>query len=204
MQFALPFEADASEPAPPTGDPAGPWSGDPPQLLVFVRHRRARRYILRLTDDGAVRVTIPRWGSKKEARAFAERERIWIEKQRRRWRDGHGRQRPDAPEQREAIARARRDLPQRLLELAASHGLTVTKVSIRNQRWRWGSCAPGGHICLNWRLALLPDALRDYVLIHELMHLKRMDHSPKFWKLVERACPDYRELRRRLRASRLV
>jgi hypothetical protein len=92
-------------------------------------------------------------------------------------------------------------LPRRLLELASAHGLTVTKISIRNQKWRWGSCSRDGHICLNWRLVLLPDRVRDYVLIHELMHLKRLDHSPRFWKLVERACPDYRELRRQLRAA---
>jgi predicted metal-dependent hydrolase len=184
---------------------------------VFVRHPRARRYILRLEDDGAVRVTIPRWGSKKEARAFAIRERAWIEKQRRNWReavrgreglDGRGGQDARAASERRVgeaprrcVERARRELPRRLFELAAQHGLAVKKVSIRNQKWRWGSCSPDGHICLNWRLVLLPDAVRDYVLIHELMHLRRMDHSPRFWKLVEQACPDYRELRRALRAA---
>jgi len=92
-------------------------------------------------------------------------------------------------------ARAKRDLPVRLLELAAMHGLTVTRVSVRNQRWRWGSCSRDGHICLNWRLVQMPDAVRDYVLIHELMHVKRMDHSPKFWKLVAAACPAFQALR---------
>ena len=53
----------------------------------------------------------------------------------------------------------------------------------------------GGHICLNWRLVTMPEWVRDYVLIHELMHLKRMDHSRKFWKLVAAACPNYREAR---------
>jgi predicted metal-dependent hydrolase len=85
-----------------------------------------------------------------------------------------------------------------LFELAARHALTVSKVSIRNQKWRWGSCSRNGHICLNWRLVQMPDAVRDYVLIHELMHLRRLDHSPKFWKLVAEACPDYRALRRQL------
>jgi len=75
----------------------------------------------------------------------------------------------------------------------------VTRVSIRNQQWRWGSCSPDGHICLNWRLATLPEWVRDYVLVHELMHLKRMDHSPKFWKLVAAACPEYEAARAWLR-----
>ena len=96
--------------------------------------------------------------------------------------------------------RAKRELPPRLLELAAQHGLTVSRVSIRNQRWRWGSCSRTGHICLNWRLVEMPEAVRDYVLIHELMHLKRMDHSPAFWKLVAAACPEYKKARAWLRS----
>ena len=103
---------------------------------------------------------------------------------------------PLSPEvERELRDRAKRELPARLLELAAEHGLTVARVSVRNQRWRWGSCSRNGHICLNWRLVQMPDSVRDYVMIHELMHLKRMDHSPKFWKLVAEACPDFETAR---------
>src|SRR5262249_9209851 len=154
---------------------------------------------LRVADNGAVRVTIPRWGSKREAKAFAERQRAWIERQRQRIAAERARPKPPAMS-REAlgalVARARRELPPRLLELAARYGLTVRRISIRNQRWRWGSCNRSGHICLNWRLVTMPAWVRDYVLIHELMHLKRMDHSPRFWKLVAAACPDYQDARR--------
>jgi predicted metal-dependent hydrolase len=97
------------------------------------------------------------------------------------------------------MERARRELPQRLLELAREHGLHVPKVSVRNQRWRWGSCSPAGHICLNWRLVNMPGWVRDYVLVHELMHRRRLDHSKKFWKLVADACPEYQDARRWLR-----
>ena len=96
---------------------------------------------------------------------------------------------------------AKRELPVRLLELAAQHGLTVTRISIRNQRSRWGSCSRSGHICLNWRLVQMPATVRDYVLIHELMHLKRMDHSRVFWKLVAAACPEYNKARAWLRSQ---
>src|SRR5262249_10405139 len=99
------------------------------------------------------------------------------------------------------IGRAGGEPPPRLHELAATHGLTVNRISIRNQRWRWGSCNRTGHICLNWRLVTMPEWVRDYVLIHELMHLKRMDHSPRFWKLVAAACPNYQEARRWLRRT---
>jgi predicted metal-dependent hydrolase len=168
---------------------------------LFVRHPRARRYIVRVTADGAVRVTIPRWGSKREAKSFAESQRAWIDKHLARVAEEQARPREIVPPPvvRELRLRATRELPARLLELAAEHGLTVSRVSVRNQRWRWGSCSRNGHICLNWRLVTMPDWVRDYVLIHELMHLKRMDHSRTFWRLVAAACPQYEFARRWLR-----
>jgi predicted metal-dependent hydrolase len=200
-----------------TWQPSLPFEAGSPRY-EFVRHPRARRYVIRVADDGTVRVTVPRWGSKREAEAFAVQEQAWIEKQQRRVevererRERETRNAGSAPsdrahvdeaagdQQRALRARAKRELPQRLLELAARHCLTVTRVSVRNQRWRWGSCNRNGHICLNWRLVQMPDAVRDYVLLHELMHLKRMDHSPAFWKLVGRVCPDFKTARAWLKA----
>ncbi len=150
-----------------------------------------------------MRVTIPRWGSKREALAFAEQQRDWIAQQQRlaaAARDA-GSLRPCPDSDTVAILRQRAagELPARLAQLAAQHDIEVARVSVRNQRWRWGSCSRGGHVCLNWRLVIVPPDVRDYVIVHELMHLKRLDHSPTFWKLVERIIPDYRGLRRRLR-----
>ena len=190
MQPPLPFEVPGS-----TFQVPGSTFPVPGSPVIFVRHPRARRYVIRVADDGAIRVTIPPWGSKRGATAFVESERRWIEKERSRLRPPRPHEAPD-PELR---ARAKRQLPARLLELAAQHGLRVTRVSVRNQKWRWGSCSKTGHVCLNWRLMQMPDWVRDYVMIHELMHLKRMDHSPKFWALVARACPDYESARRWLR-----
>ena len=166
--------------------------------VIFVRHPRARRYVLRVRDDGVVRVTIPRGGSKREARAFAERERSWVAEQVvrlecERAENPAGRYPSSDPDVRVLLKRARRELVPRLRELAAAHGLSVARVSIRNQRWRWGSCSSRGHICLNWRLMRMPAWVRDYVIVHELMHLKKLDHSPAFWTLVADACPRYRE-----------
>lgn len=172
----------------------------PPHL--FVRHPRARRYVVSVREDGRVRVTLPRWGSMREARAFADRLDDWIERQRQKLEADRQQVRvvpePDRPA---AINRAKRELPERLLELAAALGLVVSRVSVRNQRWRWGSCSPRGHICLNWRLVNMPAWVRDYVLIHELMHLRRLDHSKKFWRLVAEQCPDYQKARRWLREN---
>jgi predicted metal-dependent hydrolase len=96
---------------------------------------------------------------------------------------------------------ARRELIPRLQELARVHDLAVARVVIRNQRSRWGSCARSGAIALNFRLIQTPNAVRDYVLIHELMHLRQQNHSQRFWRLVESACPDYRDAERWLRTE---
>jgi predicted metal-dependent hydrolase len=183
--------------APPRGAPLLHAHGD----VAFVRHPRAKRYVVRVNIDGSVRVTIPRWGSKRDAAAFAESQGGWIAKQRERAARERACPRPALPPDVAAAARRRAqfELPVRLRELAERLGCPVSRISIRNQRSRWGSCSRAGLICLNWRLMLTPDWVRDYVLIHELMHLKRMDHSPKFWKLVEAACPEWREARRWLR-----
>lgn len=88
---------------------------------------------------------------------------------------------------------AKEELPRRVASLAKSFGLVVKKVVVRDQKTRWGSCSTSGTISLNWRLLLASEATRDYVVIHELMHMRRFDHSPEFWALVEQACPDYRQ-----------
>lgn len=159
---------------------------------VFVRHRWARRYILRVLDDGTVRVTLPRWGSKREAVAFVARSGEWISRQRLKHQARPAAARPDEPELRR---RAALELPPQLLALAGAHGITVPKVSIRNQRSRWGACSSQGTITLNWRLILVPDFVREYVMIHELMHRRELNHSKRFWSHVAAACPRYRDAR---------
>ncbi len=89
--------------------------------------------------------------------------------------------------------RARIELPARTWELAALTGMDVKQVSVRNQRSRWGSCSAGGTISLNWRLVQTPDFVRDYIIYHELMHLREMNHSARFWERVEEVCPGWRD-----------
>ncbi|MBI4657800.1 MAG: M48 family metallopeptidase [Verrucomicrobia bacterium] len=87
---------------------------------------------------------------------------------------------------------AERELPPRVFELAVLHQLTVRKVTVRDQKSRWGSCSRRGTVSLNWRLLQTPAFVRDYIILHELMHLRQMNHSARFWREVERVCPDYR------------
>ena len=96
---------------------------------------------------------------------------------------------------------AARELPPRVRDFAGLHRLIVRRISIRNQRTRWGSCSPGGGISLNWRLVQTPPFVRDYIILHELMHLRQMNHSPRFWREVERVCPDYEVARQWLKQN---
>lgn len=193
--------------------------------LAVIRNHRARRYLLRLHPDGLVRLTIPGRGSVIEGRRFAERHTEWLARQLERlsaqplkpkqWLigteilfrgemikleagvngesgmirfaseavkvTGHG------ADLRPAIERhlwrlAAKELPPRVLEYAALHQLPVRRT-----------------ISLNWRLIQTPPFVRDYILIHEIMHLREMNHSSRFWREVERACPDYKTAERWLK-----
>jgi len=157
--------------------------------IRFVRMRQARRYVMRVRPDGSVRVTIPRGGSQRDAERFAAKHLDWAHRERARTLSTR---RAPAVEK-ELRARAARELPPQLHALANRFGLQVSKVSIRNQRSRWGSCTTRGHVALNYRLLLMPDFVREYILIHELMHLRQANHSIRFWRLVEAACPGFRD-----------
>jgi predicted metal-dependent hydrolase len=96
---------------------------------------------------------------------------------------------------------AARELVPRLQALAAEHGLTVTRATVRNQRSRWGSCSSRGVIALNFRLVQMPPWVSDYVLLHELMHLRQQNHSRRYWRLVEQVCPEFRAAEKWLRGD---
>ncbi len=196
MQLFLPFrKPETPRATEPTRDVIT--AGRRVWTVTFVRHPRARHYVLRVDDDGGLRVTIPRGGSRKEAERFARSRADWIERERYRRALKHVVDPADAERLRELAAR---ELPTRLLELAASAGHTVAGVTVRDQKSRWGSCSPTGRISLNWRLVQAPPAVRDYVLLHELTHLVESNHSARFWKKLEAVCPWHREARAWLRA----
>jgi predicted metal-dependent hydrolase len=167
-------------------------------LVRFVRVRRARRYVLRVGADGTLRVSVPPFGSIVEAQRFVRRQAQWIARERARvllLLQG------PVEDTREDQAAAARDLPPRLRELAARHGFDVGSVRVGDQRTLWGSCSRRGSISLNWRLIRMPAEVRDYILLHELAHLRHPDHSRRFWALVASICPWYRDAHRWLRQN---
>ena len=90
-------------------------------------------------------------------------------------------------------------LPERVAYYASQVGVTYGRITIRNQRTRWGSCSSKGNLNFNCLLMLMPAEIQDYVVVHELCHIRHHDHSPAFYRLVESVLPDYKERERLLR-----
>lgn len=90
----------------------------------------------------------------------------------------------------------------RIDAISEQMNLKPAAVSFRSQKTRWGSCSSQGRVTFNWRLAVAPPKVIDYVIIHELAHLKHMDHSIRFWNLVEKYSPDHKKLKRWLNKNR--
>ena len=103
--------------------------------------------------------------------------------------------------ERQFLRRAKIELPARAWELAAETGASMKHVTVRNQRSRWGSCSAGGTVSLNWRLVQVPDTVRDYIIYHELMHLREMNHSARFWARVQEVCPWWRDAEKWLKRN---
>ena len=92
---------------------------------------------------------------------------------------------------RELAKKACKIIPQRVAYYAEKMGVTYGRITIRNQKTRWGSCSSKGNLNFNCMLMLAPREVLDYVVIHELCHRKEMNHSKRFWKEVEKVMPDY-------------
>jgi predicted metal-dependent hydrolase len=100
-------------------------------------------------------------------------------------------------------AQAKRELPLRLAALAAQHGFTYNKVFIKNNVSNWGSCSSLKNINLNLRLVTLPQELQDYVMLHELCHLRYLNHGKEFHALLESVCPGHRQLAQRMKEYKI-
>lgn len=99
---------------------------------------------------------------------------------------------------------AKRLIRKRVGELSPIMGVTYGRLTIRNTRTRWGSCSPQGNLSFNWKLAMVPEPVVDYVIVHELTHRKQMNHSRKFWKLMDEHCPRWPEHRKWLRSHEVT
>ena len=163
----------------------------------LIRSRR-KTLAIQITGDGVL-VRAPLSMPAPVIRAFVESKQAWIEKKLAAQLPGVS---PLTPEERAELTRqAREDLPQRVSRFAALLGLTYGRITIRCQKTRWGSCSGKKNLNFNCLLMLAPEWVRDYVVVHELCHLLEMNHSSRFWALVEKAAPDSKEARKWLRTQ---
>lgn len=166
--------------------------------VLIERSRKARHICLSIKPFKGVRVAVPYGVPFEQAEAVALAKAQWIGKHLERMADV---ERAAVEYDRRAPinrAVARRVIVDRLEELAQQHGFSYQRVFVRNQKTRWGSCTVTNNINLNVNLIRLPAALRDYVILHELVHTRIKNHSPQFWKELEKHIEDCRQVDRQL------
>ena len=171
-------------------------------LQVNIIYSSRKSISIELTPS-AIIVRAPRGVSRRKINAILEEKRGWIEKH---W--AKMQEKSAAAEQLEPLTaeeiRALADkalvvIPEKVRRYAGLVGVTYGRITIRNQRTRWGSCSSKGNLNFNCLLMLFPDEVIDYVVVHELCHRKHMNHSAEFYAEVERVLPEYRSCRRWLR-----
>ncbi len=169
------------------------------ERIEIHRSRRARRWRLTVPWDAPPRLTVPYRMPLSAIDAVLESHRDWIARERARQVPRLGLDARAVSEQ-EARRAARELVTMVADEEAQVLGVSFSRIDVRGQRTRWGSCSPRGTLSFNWRLVLAPFEVLDYVVVHELCHLREPNHSPRFWSLVSERRPDWRAQRDWLRA----
>lgn len=163
----------------------------------FKVSRRAKRINIRVLPGGQVVATRPVWATESAALRFLASKREWVAKavaKMRRKKTLVG-----AKGMKNNLAVAKNFVVGKVAEVNQAYGFPVGKIRIKNQASRWGSCSAKGNLNFNYRVAFLPDHLAEYVVAHELCHIKELNHSRAFWDLVALAVPDHRARRKELR-----
>lgn len=162
----------------------------------IIRSRR-KSYGISVSPGGKVTVRIPLRGSERFALSMMEEKREWIAKNYIKMKEVTPlpSQKEKTPYERRLEApyrqAAKEYIPKRVAYYASLLGVDYATISIRDQKTRWGSCSSKGNLSFSWRLILAPPKVLDYVVVHELCHRKEMNHSGRFWALVQSMIPDY-------------
>ncbi len=170
------------------------------------RNKRAKRLRLSVGQDASVAVSLPRFLGQKQVEKFMQSQANWLLKQVDFFINLQAKKQIITSRADYLIKKeiARKVISQRLNKLNKFYNFKYKRISIRNQKTRWGSCSRRGNLNFNYRLIYLSDKLFDYVLVHELCHLIEMNHSVKFWQLVAKTVPDYKQMRLALRKEGLL
>lgn len=176
------------------------------KIPVTVIKSKRKTWAVSVEENGEVLLKIPLFATEADINRILDEKSDWIA--------AHYKKRQDmlkkrpvstlAPAQREALKKryvqaAKEYIPKRAAYYRQFTGGEYTRITIREQKTRWGSCSSRGTLSFNWKLMLAPPTVLDYVVVHELCHLKHMDHSREFWAAVENVMPDYKEKRKWLK-----
>ena len=153
--------------------------------------------------EGRILVRAPQKASTAMIREFVDAHGAWIAKTIKRQSQQTVPGAADEAEQKRLRQKAKEVIRARVEYYAPKMGVTYNRIFIKEQKTRWGSCRAAGNLNFNWKLILTGEKQLDYVVVHELAHRKQMNHSPQFWREVEKVLPDYKERRRRLKEFRL-
>lgn len=179
------------------------------EILVKVKRSSRKSMGLEIKQTGEVLARIPMGLPDGELKAFMQNHQNWIieklaiSRQKNRSKETTGAA-PVGELKKGEIEDIKSKIAGRVRYYGKLMGVTWGRITIRNQKTRWGSCSSKGNLNFNYQLYYLEDELLDYVVMHELAHRRHMDHSPEFWQEVEHYCPNYKECRRRLKEIRLV
>ncbi len=166
--------------------------------IAVIRSNR-KTVAIQVNADLTVTVRVPRHTSRKDIERIISEKEPWIRKhieQIRAKKEAYEAMKTlhlTDEEIRELVDKARKYIPERVAYFAEHMGVTYGRITIRNQKTRWGSCSSKGNLNFNCLLMLTPAEIIDYVVVHELCHRKEMNHSGAFWNEVEKVLPDYRE-----------
>lgn len=162
----------------------------------WIRSKR-RSIAIQVKADGRVIVRSPSSVSKKQVDQLLQEKRDWILKQQEELKNVKEKKIMITEEMRtKGVRKALEQIPERVAYYASIMGVSYGRITIREQKTRWGSCSDKGNLNFNWKLVLMPEEVLDYVVVHELAHRKEMNHSKEFWKIVEKVLPDYKERRK--------
>lgn len=166
------------------------------------RSARAKRVRITVNCDASIIVTLPKLVNENVAEIFLKEKLDWVIEKVDYFKKnytGISSPRYNVEDYMKNKARARTIIEEKVFKFNKYYNFEIRKISIRNQKTRWGSCSKKGNLNFNYKLIYLPEKLIDYIVIHELCHLKEFNHSEKFWKLVGRLIPEFKKVRSELK-----
>lgn len=168
-------------------------------MKIEIKRSSRRSLAVEIRTDCSVVVRAPRWVTDKDIESFVRARYDWITRhiklmeERQRTKENI---KPLTAEEKERLtSEALAVIPEKVRYFALILGVSYGRITIRNQKTRWGSCSAKGNLNFNYLLLLMPEEILDYVVVHELCHRLELNHSPAFWRLVEKVLPDYRQRR---------